>query len=71
MNALALEGEEGRDYLRKAMGSWMWATIRRYPNGATQHVLHVILMRAHKWGETQGSETSQYLKEKKDNISIP
>ena len=23
VNALALEGDEGRDYLRKAAGSWM------------------------------------------------
>ncbi len=44
MDALALEDDEGRDYLRKALGSWTWALIRRCPNGATQHELcHAIL----------------------------
>ena len=33
-NALALGAEEGRDKLRKAMGSRKWALIHRYPNGA-------------------------------------
>ena len=37
-NALALRGDEGRDKLRKAAGISTYDLIRRYPNGATQHV---------------------------------
>ena len=35
VNALALRAEEGRDNLRKAVGSRKWASIHRSPNGAT------------------------------------
>ena len=35
-DALALEGDEGRDKLRKAPGSGKYTEIRRYPNGATR-----------------------------------
>ncbi len=35
VNALALIGDEGRDKLRKAMGSCTQAVIRGCPNGAT------------------------------------
>ena len=64
MDALAGRGEEGRIRLRKASGSCQKALIRGYPNGATQHgAIHVTLSR----GRTQGSETSQYLKEEKSN----
>ncbi len=34
MDALASEGEEGRDNLRKASVSWNKAMTRGYPNGA-------------------------------------
>ena len=37
-DALALRGDEGRDKLRKAAGIGTYELIRRYPNGATQHV---------------------------------
>jgi hypothetical protein len=37
-DALALRGEEGRDKLRKAMGSSTCTVIHRYPNGATRLV---------------------------------
>ena len=35
MDALALYGDEGRGYLRKAPGSWKQALIRGLPNGKT------------------------------------
>ena len=35
-DALALGGEEGRDKLRKAVGSGTYTEIRGYPNGATR-----------------------------------
>ena len=61
---MAGRGEEGRIRLRKVSGSCQKALIREFPNGATQHgVNRVTLSR----GRTQGSETSQYLKEEKSN----
>jgi hypothetical protein len=36
-DAWALEGEEGRDKLRKAAGIGKYESIRGYPNGATRH----------------------------------
>ena len=36
-DAWALEGEEGRDKLRKAAGIGKYESIRRYPNGATRY----------------------------------
>ena len=35
VDALAIEDDEGRDYLRYASGSCTYATIRRFPNGGT------------------------------------
>ena len=35
-DAWALEGEEGRDKLRKATGRGKYSVIRGYPNGATR-----------------------------------
>ena len=64
MDALASRGDERRIRLRKASGSCQKALIRGFLNGATQHgVIHVTT----SVGRTQGSETSQYLKEKKSN----
>ena len=64
MDALASRGDERRTRLRKASGSCQEALIRGFLNGTTQHgVIHVTLSR----GRTQGSETSQYLKEEKSN----
>ena len=64
MDALASRGEERRIRLRKALGSCQKALIQGFLNGATRHgVNRVTLSR----GRTQGSETSQYLKEKKSN----
>jgi hypothetical protein len=40
---VALRGEEGRDKLRKAAGIGTHEVIRRYPNGATQHVEDMLL----------------------------
>ncbi|KTD43804.1 hypothetical protein Loak_0354 [Legionella oakridgensis] len=36
VDALAVRGEEGRGILRKALGSWKRALIRRCPNGGTR-----------------------------------
>ena len=72
MNALALEVEEGRGKLRKASGRRKQPMIRRYPNGAT-HPGKPGMPCAESIGAvatTQGSETSQYLEEKKA-IAIP
>jgi hypothetical protein len=64
VDALAGRGDERRTRLRKASGSCQEALIRGFLNGATQHgAIHVTLSR----GRTQGSETSQYLKEEKSN----
>ena len=64
MDALAGRGDEGRIRLRKASGSCQKALIRGFPNGATQHgAIHVTT----SVERTQGSETSQYLKEEKSN----
>ena len=64
MDALAGRGDEGRIRLRKASGSCQRALIRGFPNGTTQHgAIHVTT----SVERTQGSETSQYLKEEKSN----
>ena len=64
MDALAGRGDEGRTRLRKASGSCQEALNRGYPNGAT----HCVVMHSiSKERRTQGSETSQYLEEKKSN----
>ena len=36
VDARALIAEEGRDKLRKAVGSRKWALIHGYPNGGTR-----------------------------------
>ena len=57
--------DEGRDYLRKAPTSWRYALTRGCPNGKPTRTAGTTQ------GEgTQGTETSQYLKEKKET-SIP
>ena len=62
VDALAQRGDEGRGYRRYASGSWKQALIRGFPNGAT----HPESCRDIPQGKrTQGSETSQYLEEKK------
>ena len=61
---MASRGDERRIRLRKASGSCQKALIRGFLNGATQHgAIHVTT----SVGRTQGSETSQYLKEEKSN----
>ena len=72
MDALALEGDEGRGKLRKVPGSCKQTAIRESPNGAT-HLVEDQGPAPEYIGcmeRTQGSETSQYLKEYKEN-SIP
>jgi hypothetical protein len=64
---LASRGDEGRIRLRKASGSCQKALIRGFPNGTTQHGANHVTTSV---GRTQGSETSQYLKEEK-SIEIP
>ena len=72
MDALALEGDEGRGKLRKVPGSCKQTAIRECPNGATQLVEDQLPAPEYIgcMERTQGSETSQYLKEYKEN-SIP
>ena len=64
MDALASRGDERRTRLRKASGSCQEALIRGFLNGATRHGVNRVTCLQ---GRTQGSETSQYLKEKKSN----
>ncbi len=67
MDALALEGDEGRGKLRKASGSRKQALIRGCPNGEIQRD-ELPLQQAEYIGLyelTQGSEPSQYLQENK------
>ena len=62
---MASGGEERRGKLRKVTGICKQELIREYLNGATRHTEGMSLL-----GEpTQGTETSKYLKEKKE-ISI-
>jgi len=72
VDALALEGDEGRGKLRKVSGSRKQALIRESPNGATLPVEDWELPSEYiGWLErTRGSETSQYPEEEKEN-SIP
>ena len=68
MDALALEGDEGRGKLRKASGSRKQALIRGCPNGEIQRD-ELPLQQAEYIGLyelTQGSEPSQYQEEKKE-----
>ena len=64
MDALAGRGDEGRTRLRKASGSCQEALIRGFLNGTTRHGVNRVTSSE---GRTQGSETSQYLKEEKSN----
>ena len=63
-DAQALRDEEGRDKLRKAAGIGTYKLIRRYPNGATQHVEDMLSAR----GRTRRTETSKYPEEKKTKV---
>ena len=69
MDALALEGDEGRGKLRKASGSRKQALIRGFPNGETQAGKPSLRPAEYIGGyeRTQGSEPSQYLVENKSN----
>ena len=59
---MASRGDERRTRLRKASGSCQEALIRGFLNGTTQHGVNRVTTSV---GRTQGSETSQYLKEEK------
>ena len=58
--------DEGRDYLRKALTSRRYALTQGCPNGET----HPFTGTPQGEG-TWGTETSQYLKEEKENSSPP
>ena len=72
MDALALRGDEGRGKLRKAAVRGKHPLTRRCPNGGTHmSKTHVSLPEyIGQEKQTQGSEPSQYLEEKK-TIVIP
>ena len=63
-NAQALRGDEGRDKLRKAAGIGTYNLIRKYPNGETHYIEDIVSARR----QTQGTETSKYLEEKKTKV---
>ena len=62
-DTLAFRSEEGRGYRRNASGSWKQAKIRRSPNEET--LLILLIEYINKKEQTQRTETSQYLEEKK------
>ena len=72
MDALAETADEGRGQRRNAPGSCKQALIRRSPNRETgQELCPVTVGPIHNPAEgTEGTETSQYLEEKKA-IAIP
>ena len=61
---MALRGDEGRDKLRKVAGIGTHNLIRRYPNGETHYIEDIVSARR----QTQGTETSKYLEEKKTKV---
>ena len=63
-NALALRGDEGRDKLRKATRIGTYKLIRRYPNGATQHVEDMLHRKVSKPGELKHLSTRRRRKQK-------
>ncbi len=63
-NAQALRGDEGRDKLRKVTGIGTYNLIRKYPNGETHYIEDIVSARR----QTQGTETSKYLEEKKTKV---
>ena len=63
-NAQALRGDEGRDKLRKVAGIGTYNLIRKYPNGETHYIEDIVSERR----QTQGTETSKYLEEKKTTV---
>ncbi len=64
---MALDGDEGRDKLRKATGIGTYDLIRRYPNGETLYVEDIEPFLKELTG---GTETCTYPEEKK-TIVIP
>ena len=70
VDALAEVGDEGRGKLRKASESRKQALIRGCPNGETHYGKTVVRPNEYIVGyeQTQGSEPSQYLKEKKETL---
>ena len=61
---MALRGDEGRDKLRKVTGIGTYNLIRKYPNGETHYIEDIVSARR----QTQGTETSKYLEEKKTKV---
>ena len=70
VDALAEVGDEGRGKLRKASESRKQALIRGCPNGETHYGKTVVRPDEFIVGyeQTQGSEPSQYLEEKKTTV---
>jgi len=62
VDALAQRGDEGRGYRRYATGNWKQMLIRGFPNGETRQGSCPVIPKGKR---TEGSETSQYLEEKK------
>ena len=69
-DAQALKGEEGRGKLRKAAGIRKQELIRRCPNGATRY-RGAVSYSSNRDKQTQGTETSKYLKEEKTIVIAP
>ena len=70
---MAPRAEEGRDKLRKAVGRSKYPESHRYPNEGTlvrEKLTNPYMSKVVYRRGTQGTETSKYLQEKKEN-SIP
>ena len=65
MDDLVSAGDEGRGKQRYASGSRKQALIRRSPNGATPSGSSPRILTVRFGSDTQGTETSNYLVEKK------
>lgn len=68
-DALELSGEEGRGKLRKTAVRGKHSLTRRCPNGVTRlaECWSLYSESIAVWSNTQGTEPSKYLKEKKSN----
>jgi hypothetical protein len=59
---MALSGDEGRDKLRKCLGSGTYALIRAHPNGATQY--HEVVLPDYRGKRRELKHLSTFRKRK-------
>ena len=64
---MAPGAEEGRDKLRKALGSSKYAVIQRYPNGETQYGEAVLSCDEHIVARREPAELKHLSRRRKRN----